>query len=92
MPPDGPMWYGFKLGNTPIHADTWHPLGEHYWDILEAMTPEQDKQLEDILTENEEVSSFVDKYKTSLDFIRLSNKDFFKEAVINALLETINDN
>jgi len=85
-----------KVKETAVFKDhqkkvleKFDPLGEHYWDILKAMTPEQNHQVHDILIENKDLEKRAAKCNTIPDLMIFSNEQNLKEAVINALLEVI---
>jgi len=76
------VMFGWDLDESQL--DTFYPLHSlHYWDILEAMTPEQRGSLKDVLWRmNNWDDDFFD-----FDIIIWINNN--REAVIKALLEVI---
>ncbi len=70
------IWY--LDGEYVMLQDDFDPLDEHYWDILEAMTPEQRHTIQS------EFGLFDDCCFN--DALWINNK---REAVMNALLDVI---
>lgn len=75
------VMFGWDLDENQL--DTFYPSGFHYWDILEAMTPEQRGSLKDVLWR---MNNWDDDFFDFDIMIWINNN---REAVIKALLEVI---